>query len=62
VLPAPHIPDGRTILPNPEGWRDAGAPRSEAEFRRLFDQSGFPLRRIIPTGSLISIIEAAPIS
>jgi hypothetical protein len=34
--------------------------RSEVEFRHLLDQSGFSLRRIIPTGSLISIIEAAP--
>ena len=34
--------------------------RTEAEFRNLFDQSGFSLRRVIPTASPISIIEAAP--
>ena len=34
--------------------------RTEANFRALFDQSGFSLRRIIPTASPISIIEAAP--
>jgi O-methyltransferase domain len=34
--------------------------RTEAEFRGLFDQSGFLLRRVIPTASPISIIEAAP--
>lgn len=36
--------------------------RSEAEFRGLFDQSGFSLRRVIPTTSPVSIIEAAPIA
>jgi hypothetical protein len=36
--------------------------RSEVEFRGLFDQSGFSLRRVIPTASPISIIEAAPIA
>ena len=36
--------------------------RSEDEFRSLFDQSGFLLRRVIPTESPISIIEAAPIA
>src|SRR5262249_20170485 len=33
--------------------------RTEAEFRSLFDQSGLSLRRVIPTASPISIIEAA---
>ncbi|MGE3992324.1 methyltransferase [Pseudorhodoplanes sp.] len=36
--------------------------RSEAEFRSLFDQSGFSLRRVIPTASPVSIIEAAPVA
>jgi hypothetical protein len=39
-----------------------GRQRSEVEFRALFDQSGFSLRRVIPTASPISIIEAAPIA
>ena len=34
--------------------------RSEAEFRALFDQTGFSLRRVIATSSAVSIIEAAP--
>ena len=34
--------------------------RSETEFRGLFDQAGFSLRRVIPTSSSVSIIEAAP--
>lgn len=35
--------------------------RSETEFRSLFDLSGFTLRRVIPTASPVSIIEATPI-
>jgi O-methyltransferase len=35
--------------------------RNEAEFRTLFNQSGFELSRIIPTASPLAIIEAAPI-
>lgn len=35
--------------------------RSEADFRRLFDLSGFVLRRVILTMSSVSIIEATPI-
>ena len=34
--------------------------RTEAEFNDLLSQSGFTLRRVIPTGSPVSIIEAAP--
>jgi len=34
--------------------------RSEGEFRGLFDQSGFSLRRVIPTASPLCIIEATP--
>ncbi|SEE04671.1 O-methyltransferase [Rhizobiales bacterium GAS191] len=36
--------------------------RSEVEFRGLFDQSGFSLRRVIPTESPIAIVEASPIA
>lgn len=36
--------------------------RSEAEFRSLLDQSGFSLRRVIPTASPVYIIEAVPIA
>jgi hypothetical protein len=34
--------------------------RSEIDFRGLFDQSGFSLRRVVSTASPISLIEAAP--
>jgi hypothetical protein len=36
--------------------------RGEIKFRTLFDQSGFSLRRVIPTPSPIALIEAAPSS
>ena len=32
--------------------------RTEAEFRGLLAEAGFTLRRVIPTGSLVSILEA----
>ena len=35
--------------------------RSEAEFRRLLALSGFELRRVVPTASPVSIIEAFPV-
>jgi hypothetical protein len=34
--------------------------RTEAEFRALLDAAGFDLRCVIPTASLVSILEAAP--
>ena len=38
-----------------------GADRTESEFRTLFDAAGFKLTTIIPTQSIMSIIEATPI-
>ena len=35
--------------------------RTEVEFRNLLDLSGFSLRRVVPTSSAVSIIEAVPI-
>jgi len=37
-----------------------GRERSEEEFRRLLGAAGFELTRVLPTGSAISIVEAAP--
>ena len=34
--------------------------RTEAEFGELLEQSGFRLRRVIPTNSPVSLIEAIP--
>lgn len=38
-----------------------GKERDESEFRRLFEQTGFKLTRLIPTTSPDSIIEAVPV-
>jgi len=37
-----------------------GLERTEAQFRSLFQQSGFEVTGITPTSSMISVIEAAP--
>jgi hypothetical protein len=37
-----------------------GKERTEAEFRALFEKSGFRLSRIVPTQSPLSVIEAVP--
>ena len=41
-------------------WTGGGRERTEAEHRVLLASAGFTLARIIPTGSLVSIIEAVP--
>jgi len=37
-----------------------GRERSEAEYRDLLMSTGFSMKRIVPTASAISIIEATP--
>jgi len=37
-----------------------GGERTHAEYRALLDATGFELTRIVPTGSVISVIEGAP--
>jgi hypothetical protein len=38
-----------------------GRERTEEEFRRLFEEAGFRLDRVIPTHSPFSVIEASPV-
>jgi hypothetical protein len=38
-----------------------GKERTEPEFRELFAGAGFELRRVIPTASMVSILEAVPV-
>lgn len=38
----------------------SAALRTEAEFRALFEAAGFELTRVIPTGSIASLLEARP--
>ena len=37
-----------------------GMERTEDEFRALLAEGGFALRRVIPTASIYTLIEAAP--
>jgi O-methyltransferase len=37
-----------------------GEERTEAEYAALLDQAGFRFTRVVPTASLVSIVEAAP--
>jgi hypothetical protein len=37
-----------------------GQERTEAEYASLLDKAGFRLRRVIPTSSVVSIVEAVP--
>jgi hypothetical protein len=37
-----------------------GVERTEAEFRRLYEQSGFHLTRIVPSEGDLSVIEGEP--
>ena len=34
-----------------------GRERSRADFERLFERAGFQLRRVVPTATLMSIVE-----
>jgi hypothetical protein len=38
----------------------SGRERTEREFRALLEASGFRLERILPTGTQLAVIEAAP--
>ncbi|AZQ70255.1 SAM-dependent methyltransferase [Streptomyces luteoverticillatus] len=39
-----------------------GRERGEEDFRRLFTEAGLRLVRVVPTGSAVSIVEAAPVA
>jgi hypothetical protein len=68
---------GEQVLePDPEHGRQVGylmdmqmmamfgqaRERTEAEFRGLLEQAGFSLTKIVPTASLVSLIEATPVA
>ena len=38
-----------------------GEERTEQEYRTLFAQSGFELTRIVPTASMVSVVEGRPV-
>jgi hypothetical protein len=60
------VPDGND--PSPSKLFDMvmmlfpdGLERSEAQFRAIFDASGFSLTGITPTASPVSVVEARPV-
>jgi len=59
------LPDGDT--PHPGKMLDVcmlmlpgGEERTEAQYAALLDKAGFRLTRVVPTASLVSVVEAAP--
>lgn len=58
------IPEGGTPFPgklsdiNMLVMTPGGRERTEAEYRELFQRAGFELTRIVPTASLMSVVEA----
>jgi hypothetical protein len=39
---------------------EGGRERTEGEYRKLLDEAGFSLARVVPTASPVSVIEAVP--
>jgi hypothetical protein len=39
-----------------------GQERTEPEYRELLDKAGFQLKRVVPTESAVSVVEAVPVS
>jgi hypothetical protein len=61
VLPAGDIPHPGKMLDMVMLVLPGGQERTEAEYAGLLSKAGFRLRRVIPTASAVSIVEAAPI-
>jgi hypothetical protein len=59
VLPGGDIPHPGKILDIGMLVVPGGQERNEAEYRALLDKAGFRLTRVVPTGSSVSVIEAA---
>jgi hypothetical protein len=60
------IPEGN--VPSPAKWLDvafltvwSGRERTEADYRQLLRRAGFRLTRVVPTSTLLSIIEAVSV-
>lgn len=60
VIPPGNEPAFGKILDLEMLVMPGGKERTEAEFRQLFDTSGFTLTRIVPTKSPLCVIEAKP--
>ncbi|MGH9579759.1 MAG: methyltransferase, partial [Terriglobales bacterium] len=60
VLPAGNDPHFAKMIDLEMLTLPGGRERSQEEFRALFSQAGYRLARVVPTKSLLSVIEAVP--
>jgi hypothetical protein len=60
VLPSGNEPSFGKLLDLNMLLLPGGVERNEAEFRRLYQESGFRLTRIVPTEGDLSVIEGQP--
>ena len=60
VLPAGDTPHPGKLLDIAMLLVPGGEERTEAQYAALLDKAGFRLTRVVPTASLVSIVEAAP--
>jgi len=58
VLQPANTPDFGKLIDLEMMLIPGGRERTEAEFRSLFEKAGFTLRRVIPTASPLSVLEA----
>ena len=61
VLPTGDVPHLGKILDIIMLAIPGGQERTEQEYRVLLDKAGFQLKRVVPTESAVSIVEALPI-
>ena len=61
VLPSDNSPHPLQVADLEMLVMHAGRERTEEEFRKLLADSGFRMDRLIPTKSMVSIIEASPV-
>jgi len=61
VIPTGNTPHfGKLLDIEMLAMTTGGKERTEAEYRKLFEQAGFKLTRIVPTRTPMSVIEAVP--
>jgi hypothetical protein len=60
VLPEGNTPHQGKLLDLVMLVFPGGQERTEAEYAALLDKAGFGLRRVIPTTSAVSVVEAVP--
>jgi hypothetical protein len=62
VIPPGNVPSvGKLLDINMLVMCPGGKERTEAEYQQLFAAAGFKLTRVIPTNSVVSIVEGIPI-